>query len=280
MHQIRIMKKASRVTVTQSAWGIYLAILASCVPLAHGQNAVPTGPTLQVEGARPVQEAVLHIIRMCNCVITYEDPLYRYSGDLGPSAGADPVSTAAADAHPKWFELKGGSLRIAVPKTNRIPVRDVESILEKLVRDQTDADDGGGQFRVKIDGNIFHVVPAEVRDSNGNWEIDRSILSVPITLSKKVRTKGQMFEAICSALSAVTHVTMVALVDGGIVVDAPEARHYVLGANHEPAARVLMRALSMMKTKRTWFLDYDPVHSFYVLNILRVSDIVKGSVKF
>ncbi len=274
------MKKASRVTVTQSGWVICFAILATFVPLAHGQNAVPTRTTLQVEGARPVQEAVLHIIRMCNCVITYEDPLYRYSGDLEPPADADPVSAAAAGAHPKWFELKGGSLRIAVPKTNRLPVRDVESILETLAQDQTDADDGGGQFRVTIDGDIFHIVPVEVRDSNGNWEIDRSILSVPITLSKKARTKDQMFEAICSALSAVTHVTMVAMVDGGIVVGAPDSQHYVLNANHEPAVRVLMRALSLMKARRTWFLDYDPVHSFYVLNILRVSDIVKGREKF
>jgi hypothetical protein len=55
-------------------------------------------------------------------------------------------------------------------------------LLEQVVQSWNGSNQGGGQFAVEEDGAVFHIVPTEVRDKDGNWQSVHSILAARISL--------------------------------------------------------------------------------------------------
>jgi hypothetical protein len=68
-----------------------------------------------------------------------------------------------------------------------------------------------------------------------------------------------LYWAIAAAVGAATHVRLNGSVNGGIVMGraVPELRTRI-GATLEPARRVLMRALQLHRSRRTWALLHGP----------------------
>jgi hypothetical protein len=195
--------------------------------------------------------------------------------------GARPVAKATTILSEKY----GYSISYEDPRSPLLPGRltfvfasaDITNALSQLVNAQA-ARDGGGRFRVKQTGDTFHVVPTAFSDANGNWIRQESVLDIWISLPKQERTEEEMFQAICDAVSSAAHINMSPGMGafGGGIHGEEGPRKYYLGADGEPARRVLMRALAQRgdapQVRLTWHLYYGAREQRYILNIITVPD--------
>jgi len=226
---------------------------------------------LEITYPRPVLKAVEDLSEKYGYVITYEEPKVVYSGDvqdITQQRMAEAKAQGKVVMVRRVLALNGGSVEVPLPTTAQVSVSTMYSLLQQLVRSWTDSNQGGAHFAVEEDGAIFHIVPTEVRDQNGNWQTVQSILNVPISLATEARTDLDTFKAIANAVAAQAGVRLRWVVNGGLMIGGQlNTKRYVIGAQGEPAATVLMRAFKSMGTKRTWYLNYDPTSHTYVLNI-------------
>lgn len=226
--------------------------------------------TMVVESARPIAKAVETLIEKYGYVITYEDPRYQNSDDLEDVTAAvrKDLARYPAGRAPRVVGPRGGRLTIVLPS------KEPMSILHEIV---SAADHG--HFRVEQDGGVFHVVPTETRDRDGNWLPQGSVLDVPISIPMESRTAYGTIDAICQAVSTAAHVEVgvgTGVRTGGLRGPSGPPT-YNLEANNEIARSVLERALTLItppnaNMKLTWFLFYgSPDDPSYALNIIMVA---------
>ena len=138
----------------------------------------------------------------------------------------------------------------------------------------------GGHFRVEQTGDIVHVVPTAVRNRNGAWVAQKSILDTPISLKEKNVTAYEMVRAIAYAVTAASNVRVelgTNDLDSGLM-DENGPSKYSLASDEESARSVLMRALADIDAerggRRTWLLFYgnQATANWYALNILTIED--------
>ncbi len=205
-------------------------------------------------------------------VITYEDPQYAYAGDLQDATAQvrRDLDKYAPGKAPRVMGPLGGKLTLNVPSISSS--QDMASVLSQLVQSYRDR---GGHFRVQQTAGAFHVIPAEVRDVNGNWAANLSVLDNSISISPEERTEYGMIDAICTAVSQVAHVNVkVGIGAGQGIAGEGDAPRYHLEASNEPARSVLLRALAAANGgRRTWMLLYDFGGKTYFLSILAVPDL-------
>ncbi len=213
-----------------------------------------------VTDGRPVAAAVEELVSRYGYVITYEDPRHVYQGDL-----EDVTAKVRKDLDkyppgkaPKVIVPSTATLTINVPSSSTITTQDMASVLQQVMQAQSNSG-RGGRFRVEQVADVFHVLPTEARDQNGNWTAQTSILDVPISLPMEDRSADAMINAICNAVSAATHFQVGLTFGVGGISDPSRPRPYRFGADNEQAREVLMRALNLLNTsqKRTWVLFYD-----------------------
>jgi hypothetical protein len=234
-------------------------------------NFDANGVTLTAKGPRPIKEAVKRLAFQYEQMITYEDPRYAFDADLADVTASVRRGLTAAELQK--------SPRIIVPRGGTLIVRsssgDTESVLAALVSAQT-AGGTGGRFRLERSDNAFHVVPTEIRDRDGNWTVQTSVLDSRISFPVESRAAYQTIQAICLALteSAGFRVQMgTGLSGGGLESGAGGPAQYKIGADNEPARAVLLRALDAIATEPgaiTWLLLYDAGDHFYALNLFPV----------
>lgn len=259
----------------------FLLVLAAHLPSdsAHSQTVQGgSQSSIGIDDPRPVAKAVEELVSRYGYVITYEDPRHAYEGDL-----QDVTTQVRKDLDqyppgkaPKVIVPRGGRLTLALPSSASVSTQSVASVLGQLIRAQSSRGEGG-HFRVVQVGEVFHVVPTEVRDRNGNWTAQSSILDVPISLPVEDRSEGAMVDAIAKAVSAEAHVKV--YIGGGVgrgIFNPNRPQPYNLGADNERASDVLMRALVLLNDPKsgtwisqrlTWQLLYDSSDNAYFLNI-------------
>lgn len=267
----------------QSMRRVLLLVLLAYLS-AHYVRAQSVQDTrLNIDDGRPVAKAVEGLVSRYGYVITYEDPRHAYQGDL-----KDVTAQVRKDLDkyppgkaPKVIVPRGGTLSLTLPSSTSVSAQTVASLLDQLVHAQSSRGEGG-HFRVVQDGDVFHVVPTEIRDRNGNWIPQSSILDVPISLPAEDRSEADMIGAITAAVSAETHTKV--YVGGGVgggISNPNRPRPYHLGAENERASDVLMRALILLNDPKngrwrpqrmTWQLFYDNSDNMYFLNISSAPD--------
>lgn len=216
---------------------------------------------LQVDDPRPVSRAVDEISKKMQYPISYEDPQFAYSDDLRDVT--DEVSNGRAKS------------RIVVPAGGSLEVRQLSiagaepkvlaaQALQQLVDVQANRA-GGGRFLVEQSGQMLHVVPASIRNAQGEWIEQGSILRHRISIPAAERSATEMLNAICAAL---THSagTTVGLASGPL--RALNGTKSVQVANNEPARDVLIRTLNQAGGYMTWKLFYAPDQKWYALNVV------------
>jgi hypothetical protein len=234
-----------------------LAILN--IHLADAQTLQST-VKLTVTDPRPVAAAVQELVSRYGYVITYEDPRRVYERDL-----EDVTTQVRKDLHkypiskrPKIIVPLNTTLALDIPSASSITTQDLASILEQLMQAQmrTGLD---GHFRVEHDGQVFHVVPTEVRDQSGNWTTQTSVWDVVISLPMEDRSATEIIDAICRAVSAAIRIPVSLTFPVGHISDPSRPRPYHFGANNERARDALMRGLDLFDAgqRRTWVLFYD-----------------------
>jgi hypothetical protein len=259
-----------------------VVIAANLLISTADASAVQSDVKLSVKDGRPVAAAVQELISRYGYVITYEDPRYVFSGDL-----QDVTTQVRRDLDqfppgqaPKVIVPADASLTIHVPSSSTISSKDMAIVLEQLMKAQS-ISGRGGHFRVERHGEIFHVLPTEVRDRKGIWAPQASIFDVPISLPMKGRNKDDMLETICEAVSAAAHVKVGFGGPVGGISSPSHPQPYRLGAYNERARNVLMRAFGLLNDPKagtwfpqqlTWLLFYDFSDKAYSLNIQSVPD--------
>jgi len=206
---------------------------------------------------RPVSKAVEELVSRYGYVVTYEDPLLTYEGDWRDVTtqvrkDLDKYPPGAAG---KVMEPRGGTLNLTLPSSHSISAETMASLLEQVVREQANTQQGG-RFRVEREGELFHVVPAEARDQAGSWVPQAPLLDAAISLPTEDRDRMSTLAAITEALRAAVGVSVDLPFMGGI--DSPDhPRQYRLGAENERARSVLARALTVIgspATRLTWLI--------------------------
>jgi hypothetical protein len=227
--------------------------------------------TIEVNDPRPIAKAVQTLVSQYGYVITYEDPRYNYMGDLEDVTAKFTRWNKRPEMAPKIIVPAMGKITVSLPATSGL--KDVASALGVLAQQRSEH---GGHFRVQQSADVFHVIPTEARDPDGNWSANPSILDVPISLPAHDYSEHGMMQAICSAVGVLNHVEVHAGggdVGLGIRPAGPETLYH-LEAKNESARTVLLRALSTSSTRRrTWQLLYDYTVKAYYLNILEVPDV-------
>ena len=254
---------ASWIAISSGIW----TVLGCCADARASQDP----ETLEITSPRPVLKAVEELNAKYTYIITYEEPKILYPGDVEDvtrQRRAEAKSRGKVVMAPRVLALNSGSVEVRLPTIVHVSEAAMYNLLQGVVRSWNDSNQGGAHFEVEEDGAAFHIVPAEIRDQNGNWRSIQSILNAPISFPTALRSDSGTFKAIAYALRVVAGARVFSIVNGGVRLGGPpDTKQYLIGAKDEPGVEVLMRAFKAMGAKRTWYLNYDPTSRAYVLNI-------------
>lgn len=240
------------------------ALLALGMVLSVVLGAQAQAQTLTFKArSRPVLRAALALTAKYGYVITYEDPIYANPDDLKDVTAQHKVPPHSTR---RILIPRGGDLQLSVPSSGKISEETMYGLLQTLVQTWNDSNQGGAHFAVKEDGAVFHIVPTEVRDIDGNWQPVTSVLDGLVSFPNSAGTRDQTIQRICDAIRASVRINC--LPDGGVIIGPPQREQYELAADAESAESVLTRALTMMG-KNSWYLLYDPTEHAYYMNVIK-----------
>jgi hypothetical protein len=243
----------------------------SCVIATVSQAQQTETVSMEVTNGRPVAEAILSLTSRYHFIITYEDPRYEYSADIKDITDQvrNPLNASARTSTNRVLVPVEGSLQVSYEArvgTDGRPA-DVRDTLQQILTANA-ASFLPGRFRVEQVGDVFHVIPTQVRDRRGNWVAQTSVLDTRITLPPQELRGDQMLEAITNAIGEATG-THIGLGLGSINPYYHFEGH--LEARNEVARDVLLRTLHAINDRFTWRLLYGPDVKSYALNVRTVA---------
>src|SRR6266498_3985422 len=146
---------------------------AAMIVVCQGQDQPPV--KLSVNHPRPLAEGVKQLQEKYGWIITYEDPRLASESDL-----LDETDPKYSQAHPggrRALTPKGGTLEISYsvsPVTGK--PENPRALLQMLLNAHA-ASANPGRFELKQNGQIFHVIPEQVKDVRGRWVRQASSLN-------------------------------------------------------------------------------------------------------
>lgn len=153
------------------------------------QSSIPPSSTTVVRGHRPLMYALEILERKCGWLITYEDPVWQFAGDI-EQIGSPP---------------RAGLRRILVPRAGTLEMPalpgpadeepDRFALLARLFQAYEQAGNPGF-FRVVDEGGILHVLPAFSRDARGQKTAVVPLLDTPIHIPIPETTPSLAIRAI------------------------------------------------------------------------------------
>lgn len=221
---------------------------------------------LSVEAPRPMAKAAEILSAQYASTITYEDPRYRFGPDITDRASKfrKDYQQFPPGKAPKLLGPLGGTLSVSFSSKN------LASMLQQLVGAQTQVGNGG-HFQVEQTGTFFHIVPYEVRDQNGSWIAQKTLLDAPISLPTQSRGAHAVLVVICEEVANANNQGILLATDPG--PDTDDSPQYTLGATQEAGRSVLVRALTAMAAQTgplTWQLYYEVETGHYFMNFVKV----------
>jgi hypothetical protein len=236
---------------------------AAMIVVCQGQDQPPV--KLSVNDPRPVAEAVKQLQEKYGWIITYEDPRLVNEGDL-----LDVTDPTYLQAHPggsRALAHKGGHLEISYFVSSATGKPENPTALLQMLLNAHAASANPGRFELKQSGQVFHVIPAQVKDVSGRWVHQASILNIPITFPEKERSVLETLEAITGAISSATQLKVAI---GAIPLNFFVRHRTTQSASSEPAREALIRTLESTNRKFSWRLLYDPGMKMFALNVRSV----------
>lgn len=225
---------------------------------------------LSVSDPRPVAKAIEVLSQRHGIAVTYEDPPYAFDGDLQDVTAA--VARSPLQPGHRVLVPRGGAIQLSYslsPSTGKI--ENPDAVIRKVLA--THLANGGSQFDLIRQDDVFHVVPARVKNSAGVLAPTHSVLATRITLLVQPRSGAQMVDAICNAVST----AKVRVVVGMAPESALASEQVVEGGTNEPARDILSRSLTQVSKEAerrmgaerqyVWQLLFDPSSKMYFLNL-------------
>jgi len=158
---------------------------------ATTQQQIPTGSSPLVTSPRPLADAARRLQEAYGKVVTYEEPILTWRGELEAKPGRDPEG--------KW-ELFPKVQAFFMPTESR-PGTDLASLLENTVaayHQQT----SGTRFQLLSSPLGYHIVPVQVHDENGRFVATTSVLDQIVTVPSEARSAMQHLRALGAAISS------------------------------------------------------------------------------
>jgi hypothetical protein len=205
--------------------------------------------------ATSMPDVMDELTRRYGYIITLETPRYTYEDDL------EKIGKVSADSLKPIYQPKLNPLSLTVPDSSTISTDQMASVLNQWVQKQA-ASAHGARYRIERDGTVFHLVPTEVRDRNGNWADQKSPFDTPISLSKEDRISYDSLVLVLNAIGAEEHMQFRPF---QIPLTIMRNTHSIIEAKDEPARQVLTRILAATGNKLTWrTFYYEPMQSYMV----------------
>jgi len=250
--------------------GRFTSLLALLVATAAYSQS-PQDERHFVDDPRPVAQAIMEITDSYPVVITYEDPRYEYSGDIRDVTEQvrNPLNPNAAASDRRVLVPRGGLLQFTYktsPDTGQ--PSDMADALAAIL-EANDWADFGGRFEIRQSGDVFHVIPVQVRDAEGQWVHQGSILDTPITISPRQLNGYEALELILEKVSDATGIRVAST--GGRFLNTLMPYTGRIEAQNEPARDVLLRTLHAVSERFTWRLLFGPDVRYYALNLRLVA---------
>jgi hypothetical protein len=218
--------------------------------------------TLSVNDGHPVATAMEILEGRHKAIITYEDPLYVHETEI-----VDRTIPEYKQANPfgrRALDPKGGSLEITY-RMSPGPVRldEIRYVIQRVLDDHAERNNPG-RFRLQQEGEIFHVIPAQYRDSSGRLADARSILDTPISFPEEERSALETLKLIKNAVNKAGRIKIAI---GTVPANFLHHKSSRQGATNEKARDVLVRTLKATNTKFSWQLFYAPGWKMHFLNV-------------
>lgn len=150
------------------------------------------------ETARPLEKAADLLERLYGKPVTYEDPILLWKGDT------EPVPYAKGNV--RLVPVRQSFSMPVEADPNVTPVLDLP-LLNKVIDSYHQRSDGP-RFKVASSAWGFHIIPSQVRDENGRFVDERSLLDVPIAIPKAKRTPAEHLHEICASITASTGIRL------------------------------------------------------------------------
>jgi hypothetical protein len=192
---------------------------------------------VEVESPRPLADALTEIEERLGAVVTYEDPILSYDGDL-----------ATIDLNGRPFRgPRGGLFRLRLqPPSTASNGHDVEHIVRVALADYA-ASGLAGTFRLDRTGHMLHVVPTAARDTGGILRPQVSILDTRISFDDRRRTALDVLEVLGNASGGRLAVGL-----RGNMNRVFEQVPLTGGATQEPMRSILAKVLDATDPTLSW----------------------------
>ncbi|MCG3161304.1 MAG: hypothetical protein JMDDDDMK_02455 [Acidobacteria bacterium] len=199
---------------------------------SEGQQAVK----LSVDAPRPMAEAVKQLQEKYGWIITYEDPRLVNESDLLDVT--DPNYRQANPGGKKALDPKGGRLEISYFVSSATGKPENPRALLQMLLNAYATSANPSRFELRQTGQIFHVIPSQVKDVRGRWVRQASILDIPITFPENERSVLETLETITRALSSATQIKVVI---GTIPLNLFARHRTTQSTSNTPAREVLIK---------------------------------------
>jgi hypothetical protein len=255
-----------RQKILVSTWGSLIVGLI----LPGVVRALTPGGNADNLPVKSMASAVDQLVSRYGYAITLEEPRLTYEGDLEdmPAQYRNDLGKYPHGEAPRVLVPRSNALTLKVPAATAVSAGELGSVLQQLTQTQSTSDHGA-HFRLQHTGNVFHIIPTEVRDHSGNWTPLTPIFDAPITIQSAERSALDTVNAICTAVGANAHVPVKLL--WAPMTTLRNSRE-TFEANNEQARSVMTRALSGLAARLTWRVGYFGEMSSYLLVITVVPD--------
>jgi hypothetical protein len=184
-------------------------------------------------------------------VVTYEEPLLTWSGELEPANGRNP--------NLKWA-IRAKLQAFTMPENTGIEPN--AGVLLENTLQAYHAQSGGTRFRVLSSELGYHLVPEQVHDETGHLAPAHSVLDARITVPTETRTPRQHLLALLNAVTTANTVKVSPVIAGkptgfDTVFRATPAQ-FPWGADGVVARDALIDLLKRSSTTMIWHLLCQP----------------------
>jgi hypothetical protein len=151
---------------------------------------IPAGSSSLLNSSRPLADASEILQAMYGRVVTYEEPVLTWRGDLETPGGLDPEG--------KW-NLGPRMQAFVMPVVDRSGT-DLPSALEQTIA-AYHQQSSGTRFQVLSSTYGDHIVPVQVHDENGKSVPATNLLDQIVTVPSEFRTAEEHLRALGAAIS-------------------------------------------------------------------------------
>lgn len=227
---------------------------------AQESSSIPN----EITAARPLAELTTALQRETGKPVTYEDPVWEWSGEL-ESIGS---SNAA-----KWNRFPRRRHFVMQP-IRETPDGGSTEWLTNMVK-QYNSQENGSRFKVISSRLGVHVVPDQTPDGSGQLGTSKNLLDTLITVPTEARTATEHFRVLCEAVSAASGIEVRLGVGGPRPwLDdffGAESRQFPWGTSgvvaREATIELMMTSASSLSWKLFCQASREPRDRFCVMNI-------------